>query len=88
MAKSLSDLNGTDPLVHQGTIAGVFREVCNMFRRRGRQPSIQQMGRIYRELRKNLPAILQEAGAGTLYTARVFKDLSVVASAAADRIVP
>jgi hypothetical protein len=88
LAKSLSDLNGTDPLVHHGTIAGVFREVCNMFRRRGRQPSIQQMGRIYRELRMNLPAILQEACAGTLCTARVFKDLSVVASAAADRIVP
>jgi hypothetical protein len=87
LAKSLSDLNGTDPLVHDGTVAGVFREVCNMFRRRGRQPSIQQMWRIYRELRQNLPAIWKQAGAGELFTARVFKDLSVVASAAADRIV-
>jgi hypothetical protein len=87
LAKSLSDLNGTDPFIHDGTIAGVFRELCNMFRRPGRQPSIQQMRLIYRELRVSLPQILRQAGARSVYTSRVFKDVSVAASASADRIV-
>jgi hypothetical protein len=87
LAKSLSDLNGVDPYVHGGTIAGVFRELCNMFIRRSRQPSIQQMWKIYRELRKRLPLILHQAGAQSLYTARVFSDLCVIASRTADRFV-
>jgi hypothetical protein len=88
LAKSLSDLNGTDPFIHDGKIAGVFRELCNIFRRPNRQPSIQQMRGIYREVRESLPIVLREAGTQSLYKARVFKDLCVIASASADRIVP
>jgi hypothetical protein len=84
LAKSLSDLNGTDPYIHRGTVAGVFRELCNAFVRSGRQPTIQQMWRIYRDVRKNLPRILRRAGASSIYNARVFKDICVVASASAD----
>jgi len=88
LAKSLSDLNGTDPFIHDGTITGLFRELCTVFRRPGRQPSVQQMRGIYKELRKNLPIILGQAGSQSPYNARVFKDLSVIASASADRLVP
>lgn len=88
LAKSLSDLNGTDPFIHDGTTEGIFRELCNIFRRPGRQPSVQQMGRIYRELRRNMPIVMHQAGSPTPYTARVFKDLCVIASAAADHLVP
>jgi hypothetical protein len=87
LAKSLSDLNGTDPYIHGGTIAGVFTELCNMFVRNDRQPSTLQMWLIYREMQKSLSAILAQAGAESLYTARVFKDLCVLASASSDRIV-
>ncbi len=73
LAKSLSDLNGTDPYIHRGTIGGVFTELRNMFVRSDRQPS--------------LPIILRQAGSPSLYSARVFKDLCVLASASADRIV-
>jgi hypothetical protein len=88
LSKSLSDLNGTDPFIHDGNIAGLFRELCNIFRRPGRQPSVQQMWRIYRELRRNLPVVLRQAGGQSPYTARVFKDLCVIASASADKVVP
>ena len=87
LAKSLSDLNGTDPYIHRGTIGGVFTELRNMFVRSNRQPSIQQMWVIYREMSKSLPVILRQAGSPSLYSARVFKDLCVLASASADRIV-
>jgi hypothetical protein len=72
LAKSLSDLNGTDPFIHDGTIEGVFRELGNMFRRPGRQPSVQQNGH-------NLSQVENKFASGfapsrewhTLYRARV-----------------
>jgi hypothetical protein len=84
LAKSLSDLNGTDPYIHGQTVAGVFRELCNAFVRSGRKPTIQRMWGIYRDIRKSLPRILHRAGAKSIYNARVFKDICVVASALAD----
>jgi len=87
LAKSLSDLNGTDPYIHGGTIAGIFRELCSAFVRPGRQPSIQHMNRIYRVVGKSLPEVLRRAGTKSIYTARVFKDICVVASESADKNV-
>ncbi len=87
LEKSLSDLNGTDPKIHDGRVSGVLGELCHIFRRRGRQPSVQQMRQIYREVRKNQSVILKESGAKSLYKARVFKNICVVASAWADRVV-
>lgn len=84
LAKSLSDLNGTDPNIHRETVAGVFRELCNAFVRSRRKPTIQQMWRVYRDVRKSLPRTLRRAGAKSIYNARVFKDICVVASASAD----
>jgi len=85
--KSLSDLDGTDPKIHEATVRGVLGALCNIFRRPGRQPTVPQMMQIYRVLRKNQAAILKAAGSGTLYTRRVFTDLCVAASSEADRVV-
>jgi hypothetical protein len=87
LEKSLSDLNGTDPKIHDGRVAGVLGELCHVFRRKGRQPTVQQMKKIYREIRKAQPVILKRAGATTPYKARVFQDICVAASAWADRLV-
>jgi hypothetical protein len=87
LAKSLSDLNGTDVYVHGGRIEGVFRELCNAFVRRAQQPSVQQMRRVYRDLRKNLPAVLRTAGASSAFEVRVFRDVCVLASESAGRHV-
>jgi hypothetical protein len=43
LQKSLSDLNGTDVYVHEGTPRGVFRELSNAFVRSKRQPTVQEM---------------------------------------------
>lgn len=67
-------------------MSGLFAQlrVCV---RSDRQPSIQQMWTIYREMSRTIPAILHRGGPVSLYSARVFKDLSVLASASADRVV-
>jgi hypothetical protein len=84
--KSLSDLDGTDAYVHGGTIAGVFRELGNAFVGSARQPTAPEMATIYRRLRVQLPSILKSAGAKDAFNARVFKELSVLASLAADEL--
>jgi hypothetical protein len=87
VTKSLSDLNGTDAFVHNGKVGGLFREICAMFRRPGLQPTVQQMWTIYRKLRRNLPTVLRNAGSASMFNARVFRDLCVIAIASADEIV-
>ena len=87
LTKSLSDLNGTDPYVHGSIVTGVFRELCSAFVRPGRQPSIQQMKRVYRDVDGSLPEVLRRAGTRSIYNARVFKDICVIASESADKNV-
>jgi hypothetical protein len=85
--KSLSDLDGTDPRIHGNTVLGVLSSLGNLFRLPGRQPTVPQMMRIYRVLRKDQPLILKKAGSTTLYTKRVFVDVCFEASEEAEQIV-
>jgi hypothetical protein len=79
LAKSMSDLDGTDPYIHDDTIRGVMREVCNAFVR-PHQPSVPQMMKMYRDLRRGVPKILHNAGTRSLFTARAFSDLCLAAA--------
>jgi hypothetical protein len=88
LQKSLSDLNGTDPYIHQGRIDGLFGRMCSAFVRAERQPTVAQMKTIYRALRRKLPELIRDSGAGSAFEARVFKDLCVIAKAKADITVP
>ena len=85
--KSLSDLNGADVYIHDARIRGVFREFGSVFVRSHRQPTVQQMVKIYRILRASFDEILHRAGQTSPFNARVFRDLCVLASAAADELV-
>ena len=79
LAKSLSDLDGTDPYIYDGTVRGVMREVCNAFVR-PHQPTVPQMMKMYRQLRRGVPKILHNAGTTSLFTARAFSDLCLAAA--------
>jgi hypothetical protein len=87
LEKSLSDLKGTDPYIHGGSIEGVFREIGNAFVRQGRQPTVPQMRSIYRHVKDGVPAILRRCGAASVFPARAFREISIAASAAARGIV-
>lgn len=86
LAKSLSDLNGTDPYIHRGTVEGVFREMGNAFVRK-RGASVSQMWGIYGQVRKQIPAILRRCGARSVFEARSFREISYAANVAAGKIV-
>jgi hypothetical protein len=83
-AKSLSDLNGTDPNIHGGTVQGVMRELCNAFVRTRPRPSVPEMLRVYRLVSRQLVQTLRTAGAKTIFEARIFSDLCVNAGIAAN----
>jgi hypothetical protein len=87
LKKSLTDLDGTDPYVHDGTIRGLFRELGNAFVRRQNQPTADEMMNVYRSLRFNLKNVMHRSGSRHPFNARVFRDLGVAASIAADEVI-
>jgi hypothetical protein len=78
-SKSLSDLDGTDPYIHDERPRGVFRELGNALVRSADQPTVQQMTTVYRNIKTASPLIVKNAGAKSLFEARVFRQLVVVA---------
>lgn len=79
--KSLSDLAGTDVYVHDGTIEGLFRELCNALVR-VKRPTVRQMMDVYRTLEASCAGIMAKAGSRSPFGARVFADLVVSANEA------
>ncbi len=79
VSKSLSDLDGTDAYIHDGRPKGVFRELGNALVRSADQPTAQQMRAIYRNIKTASPSIIKNAGARSLFEARVFRELVVLA---------
>src|SRR6266567_2772909 len=51
VSKSLSDLDGTDPYIHDGKLKGIFRELGNALVRSANQPSVGQMKAVYRVIK-------------------------------------
>jgi len=79
VSKSLSDLDGTDPYIHDERPKGVFRELGNALVRSADQPTVQQMTTVYRNIKTASPLLVKNAGAKSLFEARVFTQLVVLA---------
>lgn len=86
LTKSLSDLNGTDPLIHDGRVRGVCAALCNIFRRTHRAPTVPAIYRIYLALVRALPMIVRQAGTRDLYSSQVFYDLQLFARTAREQL--
>jgi hypothetical protein len=78
--KSLSDLNGTDFNIHNATPEGIMRELRNAFVRRENRPTVPQMMRSYRALRKLVPTLKLISGSDSIFTATMFEDLITTAA--------
>jgi hypothetical protein len=89
LQKSLSDLNGTDPFIHESTADGIFREIRNALSRHGIKPTAAQMRNIFDELiEDSAPSILRGTGASSVFEARPFAELVVAARRSAEVWVP
>jgi hypothetical protein len=83
--KSMSDLNGSDVHVHSGRPKGLFSELANAFIRSQRQPTVEQMHRVFLGVREELPGMLRKRGTKSPFKAGVFDDLRILARALSDR---
>jgi len=80
LQKSLSDLNGTDPFVYGPAPEGILREIRNALARHDMQPTAQEMQHLFEVLKEDAaPDILKKTGASSLFGARPFKGLVVLA---------
>jgi hypothetical protein len=83
LQRSASDLNGTDPYIHNGTPEGVLRELCNAFRRDS-SPPVPRMLEVYRFVENNLNRILHKNGTRSPHDRSVFMELCWLAKTLAD----
>jgi hypothetical protein len=79
ISKSLSDLDGTDAYIHDDRPKGVFRELGNALVRSADQPTVKQINAVYRNIKMASPLIVKNAGAKSLFEARVFRQIVVLA---------
>lgn len=85
--RSTSDLNGSDPYIHNGKPEGVLRELCNAFRR-GHSPSVPEMLTAHRLVESALNSILKSNGTSNPYDRSVFMDLCWLSSSLAKLFPP
>ena len=86
--KSLSDLDGTDIYIPDGTVGGIFRELNNALVRSEHRPTQRQMQSIYRKLKQSCLKVMHDKGAKSVFEASVFKELVVVAGTLAKLYIP
>lgn len=84
IAKSLSDVNGTDPHIHGGTPLGVLRALTNALARTRHRPTVRELRAIYGDLRKAATVIRRDLQTRSLFEARAFADLVVAARLSAE----
>jgi len=77
LQRSASDLNGTDPYIHNGTAEGVLRELCNAFRR-NRMPPVPRMLTVYGLVKSSLNSVFKKNGTRNPYSRSAFLDLCLL----------
>jgi hypothetical protein len=81
--RTLSDLGGTDAYIHGDTSSGLLIALTDALIRATKQPTLDDLRRIHRFMREKSSRIRQSYG--TLFGARAFRDLVVVATDFATR---
>ena len=79
LQKSLSDLNGFEVFVHNGTVNGLLDELTNVFVRAGYEVDVGDLAVLYRDLRKFAEALKKRPGSHDLFRPQAFFRL-VIAS--------
>jgi len=87
LQKSMSDLNGTDPNIHYGSVEGILSELRNAFVFRD-APPVPRMLEAFGLVETKVNRILASAGTSDIYCAAVFKDLCFAALDAVDIATP
>jgi hypothetical protein len=87
LTKSLSDLNGTDPLIHRGNAEGVLKALSNALYRNAKSPNFTELEIIHRDLKAAASKFRSESKGGSLFEAQAFKWLVLAAQSLAQKQV-
>lgn len=87
LKKSLSDLDGTDPLIHHGRAKGVLLALANALTRTRHRPTVE-LTAILEDLKEAAVRIKTDLETSSLFERRPFGDLVVAARASARKRVP
>ncbi len=77
MQHSISDLNGADPYIHEGTVTGIFSELQSAFVFRD-APPVGEMMKAYDLIERKIGRILATTGTPSIYSATFFKELCFI----------
>ena len=88
LMKSLSDLNGTDPHIHDAKPEGVLRALANALVRRRHRPTAAELGAVYQDVRRTATAVRRDLRSKSLFEARAFDELVVAGRISAERRIP
>jgi len=88
LMKSLSDLNGTDPHIHDGEPEGVLRALTNALVRRRHRPTVAELSAVYRDVRRAARVVRRDLRAQSLFEARSFDELVMAGRISAERRIP
>ena len=86
LTKSLSDLNGTDPLIHHGDPDDVLKALSNALYRDAKSPTFIELKTIYQDLIEAASAFRAE-GVRSVFETRAFKSLVLAAQSSAQKVV-
>ena len=85
LTKSLSDLNGTDPHVHDGDPHRLLRALTNALVRRRHRPTAAQLDGVYEDVRRMACRLRHGLRTDSLYEARAFDQLVMAGRMSAER---
>lgn len=87
LMRSLSDLNGHDPLIHRGNATGVLRALLSAFRTQRKPPELQRLLLVYRELAKAAQRLKRAHRGASLFDRNMFEELVAAAMGIAAKVV-
>jgi len=85
LQKSLSDLNGHDPLIHEGKPIGVLRALRNAFRTQRTPPRLEELLKIHKEFSKAAKKLKAAEHGASLFDRNMFDELVALAMGVAAR---
>ena len=87
LLRSLSDLNGHDPFIHEGKPTGVLRALRNAFRTQRTPPRLEALVRVHRELSKAAQRLKAAQRGASLFHRSMFEELVALAMGVAAKVV-
>jgi hypothetical protein len=75
LQKTLSDLNGIDPGIHEGTVKGIISCVLSSLAKPAANPDPTAVKRVYDQLHKVIRVLKRNHNRKTVYSRAIFQEL-------------